>query len=212
MAGTATAYVAAQPSIIRRALQAIPELKAHHFIDFGCGKGRPLMIASEMGCRAVTGIEYSPTLVKIARQNARIFARRAPHSTPITVVQADATAYELPKESVVLFFYNPFAETTMRKVIANIEASLAASPRPLFVVAYNPVAAPLLDGSPALQRFYAAQLPYAPEEIGFGPDQDDAVVIWSSLGVTSPFSGSERSGVVQVRSSMRAVIALEDRN
>ena len=46
----------------------------------------------------------------------------------------DATEYELPGSPLVLYFYNPFLEPVMQRVLANIAASLEAEPRPAYVV------------------------------------------------------------------------------
>jgi hypothetical protein len=46
-----TIYSAAQPSIIRKALATIPDPQYCHFLDLGCGKGRPLLIVTEFGFR-----------------------------------------------------------------------------------------------------------------------------------------------------------------
>ncbi len=47
---------------------------------------------------------------------------------------ADATEYELPGQPLVLYFYNPFLEPVMQRVMANVAASLEAEPRAAFVV------------------------------------------------------------------------------
>src|SRR5215469_15049615 len=53
-------YGGAQPAIIRKALTVIPEPQQCRFFDLGCGKGRPLLIATEFGFPAITGVEVSP--------------------------------------------------------------------------------------------------------------------------------------------------------
>jgi len=175
-------YAGAQPGIIRKALAVIPEPHQCHFLDLGCGKGRPLVVATEFGFPAITGVEVSPGLARIARRNAGILANAYPDRTRINIVTADATKYRLPTESLVVFLYNPFDGPLIEQLLGNIEAPLRQRPRTLYIVYYNPVFASILDASPALERRYAAQIPYDPGELGYGPDTSDAVVIWQNRG------------------------------
>ena len=46
------------------------------FVDFGSGKGRALLMASEFPFPRVTGIEFSPELHAIAQKNIREYRRR----------------------------------------------------------------------------------------------------------------------------------------
>ena len=164
----ASAYGAAQPSILQRALAAIPHPDQCHFVDLGCGKGRPLLIASQVGFRRVTGVEMSLTLAEEARRNAAIFSGRNPDVTPIEVVTGDALDFELPSEGLVIFLYNPFEGALIDRLTGRIEHSLRDHPRDLYVVYYNPVYAGSFDGSASLERRFAAQIPYEAAEIGYG--------------------------------------------
>jgi len=179
-------YLGAQPSILRKVLAVIPEPQQCHFLDLGCGKGRPLLVATEFGFRAITGVEVSPGLARIARRNAGIMANAYPDRTRINIVNADARKYRPPAERVVIFLYNTFDEPLMEQFLGNIEASLRQSPRALYIVYYNPVRAGVLDASSALERRYAAQIRYDPGELGYGPDTSDAVVIWQNRGNPHP--------------------------
>lgn len=210
MEAYATPYIAAQPSIIRTALAVIPDSQHSCFLDLGCGKGRPLLIATEFNFLTITGVEFSPTLSRIARRNAAIFARAYPDRTRIDVVTGDALAYQLPEEKLVIFLYNPFDRASMAQMLSNIEISLHATPRDLYIVYYNPTWSGVLDASTTLERRYAAQLPYDPTEIGYGPDATDAIVIWQNRG--NPHRrppGNPHAPVVIVTHGMRAEIDLQ---
>jgi len=202
-------YAGAQPGIIRKALTVIPEPRQCHFLDIGCGKGRPLLVATEFGFRAITGVEVSPGLARIARRNAGILTNACPDRTRVNIVTADAAKYRLPAESLVIFLYNPFDGALTRRFLGNIEASLLQNPRTLYIVYYNPVFAGMLDASPALERRYAAQIPYDPGELGYGPDTSDAVVVWQNRGNPNPVpSGRANASVTIVIPGMRAEVAL----
>ena len=193
-----TAYGAAQPSILRQAFATIPSRRDCHFIDLGCGMGRPLLVATEFDFAAITGVEISPALGRAARRNADRFQRLHPNRRTIEIVIGDALGYELPTRKMVVFLYNPFDENAMRRLLQKIETSLAADPREFYIVYYNPVWASLLDASPWFERRYAAQLSYHQSEIGFGPDESDAVVVWQNKGNPHPLPPGDAGASVKV--------------
>lgn len=195
---SATSYIPAQPSIIRTSLAAIPALENCHFVDIGCGKGRALIIATEFDFRAITGIEFSPTLARFAWRHAAACARRHPQRTAVNVVCGDALQWKLPDDSLVVFLYNPFGRPLIAQLLARIEASLRETQRDLYIIYYNPAWAEVFDGSAHLERRYAAQLPYARTELGYGPDESDAVIIWQNRGNRHPLPPGLASAAVRI--------------
>ena len=172
-------YAGSQPSIVRAALEALPPLETFAFVDLGCGKGRPLLVASEFAFRDIVGVELSARLVRIAEHNAEIIAQRFPQRTPIRIVLADATQFEFPAGNLVIFLYNPFVDSAIAKVAEAVNAAITNNPdRAVYVVYYNPVAGHRFDASPLLRRHLAATIPYAADERGYGPDAEDPIVIW----------------------------------
>ena len=193
-----TIYIAAQPSIIRQALATIPDPQHCHFLDLGCGKGRPLLVATEFGFAAIVGVELSPTLARVARRNADVFPPMHPDRTPIVVLVGDALAHELPAEKLVIFLYNPLHRPLMALLLRRIESSLETSSRELYVVYYNPVWADVLDASTALERRFAAQLPYDQSELGYGPDESDVAVVWQNRGNPHPCPPGARTTPISI--------------
>ena len=55
-----------------RLLDTIPLPPESVLVDFGCGKGRVLLLAVLRGIKKAVGIEFSPELCAIARDNVRI--------------------------------------------------------------------------------------------------------------------------------------------
>ncbi len=204
----ATGYSGAIPSIVRRALATIPESHDCHFIDLGCGKGRPLLIATEFQFASITGVEYFAPLADIARRNARIFERKHPGRVRINVVTGDATAFSFPTGKIVIFLFNPFEGPAMTRALANIEASLRETPRDLYVVYYNPVCADVFDSSPLLERRIAAQLTADPSEIGCDPHDSYAVVVWQNRGNSHPRPPGNATAPVKL--SSRWVARIEE--
>jgi SAM-dependent methyltransferase len=176
-------YCGSQPSIVRKALQALPDHRSFTFLDLGCGKGRALAVASEFPFRRIVGVELAPSVASIARANAEIIRSRFPGRTPIEIVEGDAMTAAIPDGPVVIFFYHPFYRKIMKAVLRNIEKWLLRSQSRAFVVYYNPFYFYLYDKSRMFRRFYVATMGYEPHEKGTAfDDADEAVAIWQSVG------------------------------
>lgn len=192
-------YAGSQPSVIRAALDALPPLSNATFIDLGCGKGRPMLIAAERQFREVVGVDLSPELVGIARSNAAIMQARHAGRAPIRVVVGDAAHYPLPAGDVVLYLYNSFGTPIVAELLAGLERALETERRAIYVIGYNPVHGGLFDASPALTRRWAAMLPCAGDERGYGADEDEVVIIWQGGNAPTPVGRAD--GRIVVRNS-----------
>ena len=109
------------------------------FVDFGCGKGRTLLMASDFPFHAIVGVELSPSLHRAAEENIARYRSRHQKCFDIHAVRANAVAFEFPAEPLVLHFFNPFSDAIMRQVLDNLTKSLQAYPRDVFVIYYNPI-------------------------------------------------------------------------
>jgi SAM-dependent methyltransferase len=179
-------YGGSQPSIVRAALNLLPAYDSYTFVDIGCGKGRVLVVASEYRFDRIIGREISPELARIAQANAETIAVHYPRRTCIEVELGDALAAAPPGGNVVYFTYHPFDRSLMRALVANIEGTLQNSADHVFFVYYNPVHSDVLDQSEWFERWAAVMSDYAPDEVGFGPDLRDTVVIWQRMPAQYP--------------------------
>jgi SAM-dependent methyltransferase len=135
-----------------RALRQVPiDPQRDVFLDFGCGMGRALVVASTFPFRRVVGVEWSPQLAAIARDNLRR-AKRA-RCRAAEVIVADAAAFAVPSDASVLFLYAPFDGPVLEAALQAIQRSLAQAPRRMTVIFKNPAAlTPLLDRHPWLVK------------------------------------------------------------
>jgi SAM-dependent methyltransferase len=180
MASQITFYGGSQPSIVRMGLAKLPDREQYAFVDIGCGKGRPLAVASEFSFHRLVGIEISPNLAAIARSNATILASRFPDRTRVEVEIGDATTPTAPGERVVYFMYHAFGAALTTRLVESIERQLRHGLQHAFFVYYNPVHADVLDRSPRFARWSADVMSCAPDELGYGPDLRDTVVVWQT--------------------------------
>ena len=156
-------YVATTASLIYEILNSLalqPDMFA--FIDMGSGKGRALLVASEFAFAKIVGIELSPHLHRIAKENVR---RYSPASQRCTVFQLhcmNVTDYVYGPEPLVLFLFDPFGRDTFRSVVTNLEASLSAKPRDTFVVYIYPRFEDLLQSSGVFRKVREGGPPWRP--------------------------------------------------
>jgi len=115
------------------------------FVDFGCGKGRALLLAAEYPFRRIVGVEFFPQLVEIARKN--LFSYRNPRQVcpDLEVVLGDAALFPIPDAPLVLYFNDPFDGHVLERVVLNIRRSLDHHPRPITVIHRHSTATPELD-------------------------------------------------------------------
>lgn len=187
------AYIGAQPSIVRRTLERLPDRELYTLVDIGCGKGRPLIVASELSFHAVTGVELSATLVATARRNAATIQERFPARPAITVIHGNALQWRPSSDRLVLFYYHAFSREVLTTFIRSLERDLAEREMHAFFVYLNPVDAAVLDQSTHFERWLTAREPYDASELGFGPDSDDTVAVWQSVPARyAPQAGATR--------------------
>jgi SAM-dependent methyltransferase len=108
------------------------------FIDFGSGKGRALLLASEFPFRRIIGIEFSPELHAIAEQNLCKYRPGPGGCRAVESVCADFLDFVLPPDPAVLFLFDPCAEALFPRVLEKIRTSLREYPRPLRLVYVAP--------------------------------------------------------------------------
>jgi SAM-dependent methyltransferase len=197
-------YAGSQPNVLRLALAKLPQLNSYTFLDLGCGKGRALLVASEFGFRDILGVELSSTLAQVTRRNAEIVANRFPHRPKVRVAVGDASTYPLPAGNLVIFLYHPFSAALVANVVAGVEAALTAENRSIYIVYYNPIAGHCFDASPQLHRRFAKMLPYADQELGYGPDAEDPVVIWHGGTASIPIDVTANARIV-VKNECRVI-------
>jgi SAM-dependent methyltransferase len=116
-------------------LKSLPkELGKFVFVDFGCGKGRTLLLASHFKFKRVIGVEFAKELHEAATKNLANYKDSRQKCNDITAIHSDAAKFSIPDDACVFYFYYPFGEDVMRKVLDNIVTSYRANPRPMYFI------------------------------------------------------------------------------
>jgi SAM-dependent methyltransferase len=160
------------------------------FVDFGCGKGRVLALASQYPVRRIVGVEIAQRLADEARLNVERF-KGPRRCNQVEVWCGSAADFPIPPDSSCLFFYNPFRGEVLARVFANIAASLDEFPRPLRILYANPL------------RYLevADQYPWV-EEIGRCNSDEDAILYRANRS-----NAGQATAVAATSPSVRCTIA-----
>jgi SAM-dependent methyltransferase len=206
LAGKVTFYIASQPSIVRKSIECIPDPEGRTFLDIGCGKGRPMMVAGQFPFARVVGWELSADLAAAAMANITN-ALGTDGSARFDVAVGNAVELPFPAGRLVVFVYHAMGGELLQLVLQNLEAALESQVEHAYFVYYNPVCAELLDASPYFERWAAETYPYDESEIGYGVDISDAVVTWQSTRGRTADGRPGRDRPVTVISALRAEVA-----
>lgn len=101
-------------------------------VDYGCGKGRAsVFLAGRIHCQVI-GIDYNEDLIRQAEEN-----RMRSRVKGITFLHTAAEQYKLTDEDS-FFFFNPFSEVILKRVIDRIVWSWYENPRKMQLFFYYP--------------------------------------------------------------------------
>jgi len=133
----AVPYDPAPWRVLRRSLQrGSLQARGFTFVDVGCGKGKVLLSALALPFNRIVGVEFSPSLCRIAEENVASarFLRRS--CSAVQIICCDAVEYRIPEEPAIFFLYNPFAYEVMETVLGNIVRAHARVPYPRYLIFY----------------------------------------------------------------------------
>lgn len=122
------------------------------FVDLGAGKGRALLLASDLPFRQIIGVELSRELSDVATRNIASYRSPGQRCRDIRCVCADAASFQLPDGPLFLYLYNPFHLQIMTAVMERLARSLRQSPRHIVLAYVNPRYRAYLDQLPWLRR------------------------------------------------------------
>ena len=152
-----SSYQPTEPAVFHEMLEGLQQqtridYRDFLFVDLGSGKGRTLLMASDYPFRRILGVELLSSLHQIAQQNLRQYKSTSQKCFALESICGDATAFPFPHDPLVLYLFNPFPESGMRRVLANLQQSLRAQPRPVYVLYHNPLLEHVLTESGVLKK------------------------------------------------------------
>ncbi len=154
-------YQGANYFLVERVFTYLQSIGANkNIIDYGCGKGRVLAIAAFYGFNKITGIEFAEELCNDAGKNIAPLQLQFPEKI-FTIIHTNAIDYKIEDDINVFFFFNPFNEMVMSRVITNILTSINKNKRIIYVVYINPRHKQLFTNAGFTEVFYIKKMNYA---------------------------------------------------
>ena len=133
-------YQGADPRLVRELFELLaPKSCASTFVDFGCGKGRVLILAALHGFEKVWGVEFASELASACRRNLGK-TRALFQDGRVEIFEGDAAEFELPAGAITAFLYNPFVGNPLREVVERLKQRANGKPEAVQIIYVNPVA------------------------------------------------------------------------
>ncbi|MDA7947541.1 MAG: hypothetical protein MPJ78_08685 [Hyphomicrobiaceae bacterium] len=132
--------------VFKWAMEMLPDpVERHEFIDYGAGRGRVLLMASNYPFEKITGAEIAEELANDCRLNIAQYPRSLMKCRDVNCEHLSALRLPIPEERTVFYFNNPFARSMLERVITQIVKSYKNEPRPLFVICVDMDADDLME-------------------------------------------------------------------
>jgi SAM-dependent methyltransferase len=156
-------YLDYQPTPVRTMRALLRQLEADvdssTFVDFGSGKGRVLLIASEFRFARIIGVEFDENLHRTACTNIGAFRGRR-QCQDVSSVLGRAEEFAVPPGDLVLYFFHPFEATIMERILDNVVRSYRENPRRILLLLFRPGHAKLVERFTEFRRLPVKPLPY----------------------------------------------------
>ncbi|MBI1179533.1 MAG: hypothetical protein GC201_03180 [Alphaproteobacteria bacterium] len=132
-------YQATSVEVIRSVIGSLGiDFERYSFIDYGSGKGRVLLVASDFPFRRIVGVEFSRQLHEICRANIARYRGDGQRCFDLESVHTDAGTFAPPDGPLVCYFYNPFGRDLMARVAATLADRAARDGQPVLAVYVEP--------------------------------------------------------------------------
>jgi hypothetical protein len=132
----ATIYAPTRARPLSSLLRALNVPRDAVFVDFGCGKGRALIVAAQYGVRRLKGIELVPEFIRTCETNLRKLRSQAGHFE-WQIFNTDIKDYAVSPEDDVFYLYDPCAWPGVVTCLENILASWRQYPRLVRVIYHD---------------------------------------------------------------------------
>jgi len=99
---------------LKSSLTFAKNLEFNKFLDIGCGLGRSLVVAHEVGFADLYGVDISIDLLQKCRHNM-IKSGLSP-----SLSCSDVADFEIPSGRLAIYLFNPFGQERMRNLIKKL--------------------------------------------------------------------------------------------
>jgi SAM-dependent methyltransferase len=164
--GMNNGYSAVAPSVFREACRrwrktlpsSAARVDAYNFVDVGAGKGRVLLLASELPFRKVIGVELNDKLARTARKNIALWERLARPRAKIRVLHQDAAQFRWPRAPLLVYLNNPFDCALVENLASQLEEAAAFGPGLIDILYVNPACEDALTREGSFKLVWSTQI------------------------------------------------------
>lgn len=113
---------------LRKNFMFAKSLGFDQFLDIGCGLGRSLVVANEVGFTELYGVDISENLISRCQQNLNKLGVTANLSC------SDIADFEVPSGRLAIYLFNPFGYERMTELVSR----LVGREKEILVIYHNP--------------------------------------------------------------------------
>lgn len=117
--------------------------------DVGAGMGRVVLLATRFAFKQIVGVEVSPALCEVARDNVVRWRRKFDDLAckDVRIKCADAASAPLPAGPLAVYLFNPFGERTLSRFAQRLKTHAAG----VYVLYHTPVHRHVFDEDAAFE-------------------------------------------------------------
>jgi predicted RNA methylase len=166
----ATAYYGVAPSVLRSLVRRwrrsgpAAAMSETTFVDLGAGMGRAVLIASQLGFKAVVGVELHPRLAAVAGKNVKRWREAGRERAPMQTVETDAVDFALPDGPLLVFLFNPFGAVVLRRLLKTWRKAMIARPQALDILYVNNEQETVLESAKGWTRLFLGKVRRSKED------------------------------------------------
>ena len=109
-----------------------------HLIDFGCGYGRVMIMASHYSCKNIKGYEIDEKRYKLLIENISKYKQKHPNNSNFCTYSNNASSSLIDIKDNKFFFFEPFHLKIYIKIIKKIVNSLNEKYRETYLMLFCP--------------------------------------------------------------------------
>ena len=178
-----TGFYATAPSMFHQAFARMDiDFERFTFIDLGAGKGRIMLLASNLPFQRVLGVEFVPELHAIAMRNIDVYQPAARRCRDVECILSDVRDFVFPPVPLVIFMWHPFVGPVFDRVMQNLEESLRQEPREVYLVYLKPEFEHLVQRVSSLHKMWESHFTMSDQDFAayVFPDQSETCVAYGT--------------------------------
>lgn len=135
-----------------------------------------MIVAAHYGFDNITGVDFAKALCLSAEKNMLETQLLFP-LVKFNIICDDVVNYKIEKDQTVFFFFNPFDEVIMLKVVKNILSSFKEKERKIYIMYANPVHKEIFLSAGFQEEYYLKKLQYLELSILLKePDKENKII------------------------------------